>query len=125
MLAYPFAIARSEFVLSQILEPELYPEISRVRGQMLGWRFHHHFRTDAESPLRQPLTDVFTPVLSSDGSDGQLRFLCLCADLFSPRPPALLALNEPETSIHPDLIDPLARLLVHAAKSTQLWITTH
>ncbi len=58
-------------------------------------------------------------------SDGQLRFLCLCAALLSPRPPSLLALNEPETSLHPDLIDPLARLIVIASKYTQLWITTH
>jgi predicted ATPase len=43
----------------------------------------------------------------------------------SPRPPSLLALNEPETSLHPDLIDPLARLIVRASKDTQLWITTH
>jgi predicted ATPase len=49
----------------------------------------------------------------------------LCAALLSPRPPALLALNEPETSLHPDLIDVLARLIVRASKDTQLWITTH
>ena len=45
--------------------------------------------------------------------------------LLSPRPPSLLALNEPETSLHPDLIDPLARLIVRSSKYTQLWITTH
>ena len=35
------------------------------------------------------------------------------------------ALNEPETSLHPDLIDALARLIVRVSKSTQLWTTTH
>jgi predicted ATPase len=58
-------------------------------------------------------------------SDGQLRFLCLCAALLSPRPPRLLGLNEPETSLHPALVSPLARLVVRASQHTQLWITTH
>jgi predicted ATPase len=58
-------------------------------------------------------------------SDGTLRYLCLLAALMSPRPPALLALNEPETSIHPELFDPLARLIARASRDSQLWITTH
>jgi predicted ATPase len=58
-------------------------------------------------------------------SDGTLRYLCLLAALLSPRPPSVLALNEPETSIHPDLLEPLARLLLRASRSSQLWITTH
>ena len=58
-------------------------------------------------------------------SDGTLRYLCLLAALLSPRPPAVLALNEPETSIHPDLLGPLAELIVRASRDSQLWITTH
>lgn len=68
---------------------------------------------------------LLRPLYSSEFSDGQLRFLCLCAALLSPRPPSLLALNEPETSLHPDLIGSLARLIVRASSKTQLWITTH
>jgi predicted ATPase len=58
-------------------------------------------------------------------SDGTLRYLCLLAALLAPRPAALLALNEPESSIHPDLLEPLARLIAGAAKHSQLWVTTH
>lgn len=58
-------------------------------------------------------------------SDGTLQYLCLVAALLSPRPPTLLALNEPETSIHPDLSEALAKLIVHASKRSQIWITTH
>lgn len=58
-------------------------------------------------------------------SDGTLHYLCLLAALLSPRPPSLLALNEPEASIHPDLIEPLAALIARASKDSQLWITTH
>jgi predicted ATPase len=65
------------------------------------------------------------PLDPSELSDGTLRYLCLLAALLSPRPPALLALNEPETSLHPDLLDGLARLITRASNSSQLWITTH
>lgn len=58
-------------------------------------------------------------------SEGTLRYLALCAALLSPRPPALLCLNEPEASLHPDLLAPLAGLLLRASRSAQLWVTTH
>jgi predicted ATPase len=68
---------------------------------------------------------VLRPLEAAELSDGTLRYLCLIAALLSPRPPALLGLNEPETSIHPDLIEPLARLITEASRHSQLWITTH
>ncbi|HCP65297.1 MAG TPA: ATP-binding protein, partial [Hyphomonadaceae bacterium] len=58
-------------------------------------------------------------------SDGTLRYLLLVAALLSPAPPSLMVLNEPETSLHPDLLAPLARLVVTAARRTQLIIVTH
>lgn len=58
-------------------------------------------------------------------SDGTLKFLCLVASLLSPRPPALIALNEPEASLHPDLLVPLAQLIVDASKFSQVWVSTH
>ncbi len=59
-------------------------------------------------------------------SDGTLHYLCLLAAASQPaRPPSLLALNEPEASIHPDLLEPLAELIVGAGREAQLWITTH
>jgi predicted ATPase len=58
-------------------------------------------------------------------SDGTLRYLCLAAALLTPRPPTLMILNEPETSLHPELLPALARLMLRAAESTQLWVTSH
>lgn len=58
-------------------------------------------------------------------SDGTLRYLLLAAALLTPRPPPLMVLNEPETSLHPQLIGPLARLILRAAADTQLWVVTH
>ena len=46
---------------------------------------------------------------SSELSDGTLRYLALAGVLLAYRLPAFVALNEPETSLHPDLLDPLAR----------------
>ena len=69
LVSYPFQISKFDSVLSQIIDPHLYPEISSVRTNILGWRFYHHFRMDSESPLRQPRIGVQTPVLSQDGSD--------------------------------------------------------
>jgi predicted ATPase len=65
------------------------------------------------------------PFEARELSDGTLHYLCLLAALLSPRPPAVLALNEPEASIHPDLLGPLAELVVKASRDSQLWITTH
>lgn len=58
-------------------------------------------------------------------SDGTLRYLGLAGALLAYRLPAFIALNEPEASLHPDLLEPLARLIVHAAERTQIWLVTH
>jgi predicted ATPase len=58
-------------------------------------------------------------------SDGTLRYLLLAAALLSPRPPALLVLDEPETSLHPDLLPSLARLIARAAEASQVIVVSH
>lgn len=58
-------------------------------------------------------------------SDGTLRYLLWVAALLTPRPPPLMVLNEPETSLHPDLLPALARLIINAAGSTQIWVVSH
>jgi predicted ATPase len=58
-------------------------------------------------------------------SDSTLQYLLWIAALLTPRPPALMVLNEPETSLHPDLPPPLARLIAQAAKRSQLVVVTH
>jgi predicted ATPase len=62
---------------------------------------------------------------ASELSDGTLRYLALAGTLMAYRIPAFVALNEPETSLHPDLLDPLARLIVQASSRTQIWLVTH
>ena len=62
---------------------------------------------------------------SGELSDGTLRFLLLVAALLSPRPPSLLVLNEPETSLHPELLKPLARLIAKASERSQVIVVSH
>lgn len=73
--------------------------------------------------LRMP--GMRRPLESREFSDGTLRYLYLVAALLSPRPPSLIALNEPETSLHPDVIDPLAHLITRASKNSQMWVVSH
>lgn len=58
-------------------------------------------------------------------SDGTLRYLLLVAALLSPRPPPLLVLNEPETSLHPDLLPALGRLITSASTRSQVLVVSH
>jgi predicted ATPase len=58
-------------------------------------------------------------------SDGTLRYLALAGALLGYRLPAFVALNEPETSLHPDLLEPLARMIMRASERTQIWVVTH
>jgi predicted ATPase len=73
--------------------------------------------------LQQP--GLLRPLAASELSDGTLRYILWVAALMTPRPPSLMVLNEPETSLHPDLLPALARLIGHAAKSTQVWVVSH
>jgi len=41
------------------------------------------------------------------------------------RCPPLLVLNEPETSLHPDLLPALARLIIGASARSQVWVVSH
>jgi predicted ATPase len=36
-----------------------------------------------------------------------------------------MVLNEPETSLHPDLLPALARLIIRASENTQVWVVSH
>ncbi|TDX03433.1 AAA family ATPase [Kribbella sp. VKM Ac-2566] len=68
---------------------------------------------------------LLRPLSGAELSDGTLRYLLWVAALLTPRPPELLVLNEPETSLHPDLLPALANLVITAAKETQVIVVTH
>lgn len=68
---------------------------------------------------------LLRPLSAAELSDGTLRYILLAAALLSPRPPELMILNEPESSLHPDLLDPLARLLATASQQCQIVVVSH
>jgi len=68
---------------------------------------------------------LLRPLSAAELSDGTLRYLLLTAALLSPRPPELMILNEPETSLHPDLLHPLARLIALASRRSQIVVVSH
>ncbi len=76
-----------------------------------------------EVELQQP--GMLRPLTGRELSDGTLRFLLLAAALFSPRPPGLMVLNEPETSLHAEVLPALNRLMVTAAERSQVVVVTH
>ena len=81
------------------------------QGRRLELAFHQH--------------GLLRPLSGEELSDGTLRFLLLAAALLSPRPPGLLVLNEPETSLHPDVIPALGQLVVAASGRTQVVVVSH
>ena len=68
---------------------------------------------------------LLRPLSAAELSDGTLRYLLWTAALLTPRPPYLMILNEPEASLHPDLLPALARLIGVASRETQIWVVSH
>lgn len=58
-------------------------------------------------------------------SEGTLRFLWLATLLHSPTLPAVTLIDEPEVSLHPEMLRLLAELFREAAQRTQLIVATH
>jgi len=90
-----------------------------------GSRLHHVVLDSGRFDINMVVPSLNRPLNASELSDGTLRYLCLLVALLSPRPPVLMAFNEPEASLHPDLLAPLAQLLVAGAQESQVWVTTH
>jgi predicted ATPase len=68
---------------------------------------------------------LLRPFEAKELSDGTLRYLLLVTALLSPRPPEIMILNEPEASLHPSLLEALARLLVEASRRSQIVLVSH
>ncbi|SFZ83128.1 Predicted ATPase [Devosia enhydra] len=67
----------------------------------------------------------FRPFSVAELSDGTLQFLALAGALLSYRPPPLLVLNEPEASLHPDIVPAIGAMVAEAARTSQIIVVTH
>lgn len=64
------------------------------------------------------------PLYLHELSEGIVRFIWLTALLYSPKPTPLTMIDQPEVSLHPDLLSILADLMRQAAGQTQLIVAT-
>ncbi len=69
--------------------------------------------------------DLTNPLYPNQLSEGMLRFLWLTTILLTPDPPPIILLDEPEVSLHPELIKLLAGLLQDASTRSQVIVATH
>jgi len=90
-------------------------------GSRISLEWDSHGRID----LRLHQHGLLRPLGAAELSDGTLRYLLWVAALLTPRPPGLLVLNEPETSLHTDLLGPLAHLISMAADDSQIIVVSH
>ena len=65
------------------------------------------------------------PLYMNELSEGTLRFLWLASLLQSPGLSTITMIDEPEVSLHPELLSLLADLMREASKRTQLIVATH
>jgi predicted ATPase len=125
----PYPVRSCDSMLSEFADPQRAPEVLGLRETIRSWRFYDHVRTDADAPARRSKIGtrhgLLRPLGVQELSDGTLRYLLWVAALLSPRPASLLVLNEPETSLHHDLLPAAAALIGHAAIQTQVIAVTH
>jgi predicted ATPase len=113
VLATLFVIREDTADLERAIE-DAFPGAKLSAGDEGSWcRFELQF------------PDMPRPFGAHELSDGTLKYLCLLGALMGYRLPSLIALNEPEASLHPSLLPPLARLIARAAQSSRIWIVTH
>ena len=62
---------------------------------------------------------------AGDLSDGTLRFLLLLTILASPSSAPVIAIDEPETGLHPSMLPIVAEYAVDASQRSQVILTTH
>lgn len=80
---------------------------------------------DQRIQLRLRWRSLKTEQSAANLSDGTLRFLLLIAIFASPNPGDLIALDEPETGLHPSMLPIVAELAAEAAQRTQVILSTH
>jgi predicted ATPase len=106
-----------EAVFERLLKllQQFYEPVKDLDVELVGTHLRIMIREDGLSS-RTPATRL---------SDGTLRWLALLIILLDPTPPPVVCIDEPELSLHPDIIPTLADLLRDASTRTQLIITTH
>lgn len=80
---------------------------------------------DHRVQLRLAWRSLRTAQSAAELSDGTIRFLLLLAVLANPGPDSLVAIDEPETGLHPGMLPVVAELARQASLRCQVIFTTH
>ncbi len=135
------AIARME----KRVDPDGQNLISVMHTLYTGDR---NFKTDIDTAMRAAFGDDFEELVfppssdqriqlrirwrslsreqsAADLSDGTLRFLLLLTVLASPSSSSVIAIDEPETGLHPSMLPLIAEYAVDASMRSQVILTTH
>lgn len=81
--------------------------------------------SDQRVQLRLRWKSLNASISAANLSDGTLRFLMLATILSNPNPGAIIAIDEPETGLHPRMFPIIAELAMDAAQRSQVILTTH
>jgi predicted ATPase len=119
-------------VLKAIIDrsPEDHERITRLLGRAVeGITGVDVVETDGVVFLRFlkgfDLESTTLSFYSSEMSDGTLRLLGLLLAVYQPSRPSLLAIEEPEATVHPAAAQLVTEILVDASHDRQLLVTTH
>jgi len=80
---------------------------------------------DQKVQLRVRWRALSEPVSAADLSDGTLRFLMMVTALANPEPATLIAIDEPESGLHPQMFPIVAEFAAAASDRTTVVLTTH
>lgn len=97
---------------------QMIPTIQRVTPETSGRRLTLTFEENLTGD--KPITFA-----AASMSEGTLRTLAILLAIYSLEPPTLVALEEPESAVHPGAAAILAESLQEAGLRTQVLITTH
>lgn len=106
--------------ISQLLSP-VVPGIDSIEATKLGNKIDLIFIHE----LKGYDADMWPIFSASDMSDGTLRALGFVAAALQESAPSLMAIEEPEATIHPGALDTIANIIEIAALRSQVVITTH
>jgi len=109
------------------LRPDVYERIEDVLRVGFPGFLHLEFPVvgAGQVTLAWYQKDVEGPLFPNQLSEGTLRFLWLTTALLAPDPSPVTLIDEPEVSLHPELIKLLAGLLQDASARSQIIVATH
>lgn len=108
----------------------IFPSIKLLRLQreqaFVNWR--DGGPTQLGYGIRFNFKDIGEDLAAAQVSDGILLILAYLAILYSPKPPRLLLVEEPENGIHPERLQEvlgILKTLIENQNHTQILLTTH